>query len=128
VGLIGSWITVASLAPKRAGAISSLPGAEYLAGLVLLAKIRAPTAPEVLAVLGINLIMFTVIELPPLGFVLAPERTRSLTEKVNRWMTDHRRILIVIVTGAAGIPTCSSRIRRPRLTHRRSIGPGRQLD
>jgi Sap, sulfolipid-1-addressing protein len=47
--------------------------------------------------------MFAVIELPLLGFVLAPERTRSLTEKLNRWMTDHRRILIVIVTGAVGI-------------------------
>ena len=86
-----------------AGAIYSLPGAEYLAGLVLLAKVGAPTASEVLAVLGFNLIMFAVIELPLLGFVLAPERTRSLTEKLNRWMTDHRQILIVIVTGAAGI-------------------------
>ena len=86
-----------------AGAIYSLPGAEYLAGLVLLAKVGAPTASEVLAVLGFNLIMFAVIELPLLGFVLAPERTRSLTEKLNRWMTDHRRILIVIVTGAVGI-------------------------
>ena len=86
-----------------AGAIYSLPGAEYLAGLVLLAKVGAPTASEVLAVLGFNLIMFAAIELPLLGFVLAPERTRSLTEKLNRWMTDHRQILIVIVTGAVGI-------------------------
>ena len=86
-----------------AGAIYSLPGAEYVAGLVLLAKVGAPTASEVLAVLAFNLIMFAVIELPLLGFVLAPERTRSLTAKLNRWMTDHRRILIVIVTGAAGI-------------------------
>jgi hypothetical protein len=72
-----------------AGAIYSLPGADYLAGLVLLAKLGAPTAAEVLAVLGFNLIMFAVIEFPLLGFVLAPERTRSLTEKLNRWMTDH---------------------------------------
>ena len=86
-----------------AGAIYSLPGAEYLAGLVLLAKVGAPTASEVLAVLGFNVIMFAVIELPLLGFVLAPERTRTLTEKLNRWMTDHRRVLIVIVTGAVGI-------------------------
>jgi hypothetical protein len=86
-----------------AGAIYSLPGAEYLAGLVLLAKADAPTASEVLAVLGFNLIMFAAIELPLLGFVLAPERTRSLTEKLNRWMTDHRRIMIVTTSGAVGI-------------------------
>ena len=47
---------------------------------MLLAKVRAPTASEVLAVLGFNLIMFAAIELPLLGFVLAPERTRSLTD------------------------------------------------
>jgi hypothetical protein len=86
-----------------AGAVYSVPGVEYLAGLVLLAKVGAPAASEVLAVLGFNLIMFAVIELPLLGFVLAPQRTRSLTEKLNRWMTDHRRILIVTVTGAVGI-------------------------
>ena len=56
-----------------AGAIYSLPGAEYLAGLRL-AKAGAPTAAEVLAVLGFNLIMFAVIELPLLGFVWASAR------------------------------------------------------
>jgi len=33
---------------------------------------------------------------------LAPDGTRSLTEKLNSWMTDHRRMLIVIVAGAGG--------------------------
>jgi Sap, sulfolipid-1-addressing protein len=56
---------------------------------LLLAKVGAPTASEVLAVLGFNLIMFAAIELPLLGFVLAPERTGSVTDKLNRWMTDH---------------------------------------
>ena len=43
-----------------------------------------------------------LIELPLLGLVLMPDRTRSLTEKFNNWMTAHRRIVIVILAGAIG--------------------------
>jgi hypothetical protein len=97
VGHDSVWIAWA------AGALYSVPGAYYLAGLALLVKAGAPTVTDVFAVLGFNVIMFALIELPLLGFVLAPERTRSLTGKLSRWMTKHRRILIVSVTGAVGI-------------------------
>jgi Sap, sulfolipid-1-addressing protein len=85
-----------------AGALYSAPGAEYLAGLALLAKLNAPAAASVAAILGFNVIMFALIELPLLGLVLIPDRTRSLTEKLNAWMTAHRQTLIVIVAGAGG--------------------------
>jgi Sap, sulfolipid-1-addressing protein len=96
VGHDSVWIAWA------AGAVYSVPGAYYLAGLALLAKLGQPAATNVLAILGFNLIMFALIELPLLGFVLAPDRTRSLTERLDGWMTDHRRILIVVVAGAGG--------------------------
>ena len=82
----GSW---------AAGAVYSVPGAYYPAGVALLAKLGQPAATNALAILGFNLIMFALIELPLLGFVLAPDRTRLLTEKLNGWMTDHRRTLIM---------------------------------
>ena len=47
-------------------------------------------------------IMFALIELPLPGLVLMPDRTRSLAEKLNVWMTAHRQTLIVIVAGAGG--------------------------
>ena len=96
VGHDSMWIAWA------AGALYSLPSAEYLAGLALVARVRVAVATEVLAVLGFNLIMFALIEVPLLGLVLAPARTRSLTEKLNAWMTAHRRMLIAIVSGAVG--------------------------
>jgi hypothetical protein len=46
--------------------------------------------------------MFALIELPLLGLVLMPDRTRSLTEKLNAWMTANRQTLIVVVAGAGG--------------------------
>ena len=37
----------------------------------------------VLAIVGFNLIMFAFLEIPLLGFLLAPERTRALTERLD---------------------------------------------
>jgi hypothetical protein len=85
-----------------AGAAYSAPGAYYLAGLALLAKLNASVATNIVVILAFNVIMFGLIELPLLGLVLLPERTRSLTERFNNWMTAHRRTLIMIVAGAGG--------------------------
>ena len=85
-----------------AGAAYSWPGAEYLAGLALLAKLNASPAANIGAILGFNVVMFALIELPLLGLALLPDRTQALTEKLNTWMTSHRRTLIVIVAGAGG--------------------------
>ena len=85
-----------------AGSLYSAPGAYYLAGLALLAKQNVSATTNVLVILGFNLIQFALIELPLLGLVLMPDRTRSLTEKLNTWMTAHRRIVIVCLAGAIG--------------------------
>jgi hypothetical protein len=85
-----------------AGALYSAPGAYYLAGLALLAKQNVSATTNVLVIFGFNLIQFAVIELPLLGLVLMPDRTRSLAEKLNDWMTAHRRIVIVFMAGAIG--------------------------
>ncbi len=85
-----------------AGAAYSWPGVEYLAGLALLAKLNASAATNVLAILGFNIVMFALIELPLLGLLLMPERTHALTQKLNDGMTAHRRALIVTVAGAGG--------------------------
>jgi hypothetical protein len=85
-----------------AGALYSAPGAYYLAGLALLAKQNVSATTYVFVILGFNLIQFSLIELPLLGLVLLPERTSSLTEGFNNWMTAHRRTVIVITAGAIG--------------------------
>jgi len=86
-----------------AGALYSAPGAYYLAGLALVVKLDEPIATDAIAIVGFNLVMFAFIELPLLGFVLAPERARSRTEKLNDWMTRHKRTLIMVVAGAGGL-------------------------
>jgi hypothetical protein len=85
-----------------AGALYSAPGAYYLAGLALLAKQNASATTNVVVILGFNLIQFALIELPLIALVVVPDRARSLTEKLNDWMTAHRRIVIVFLAGAIG--------------------------
>jgi hypothetical protein len=85
-----------------AGALYSAPGAYYLAGLALLVKQNVSATTNVLVILAFNVIQFALIELPLLGLVLMPDRTRSLTEKLNDWMTAHRRIVIAFLAGAIG--------------------------
>jgi hypothetical protein len=97
VGHDSLWIAWA------AGALYSAPGAYYVAGLALLVKLDQPIATDAVAIVGFNLVMFAFIELPLLGFVVAPERARTLTEKLNGWMTRHKRTLITVVAGIGGL-------------------------
>ena len=86
-----------------AGALYSVPGAYYLAGLALLVKLDQPASIDVVAILGFNLVMFVFLELPLLSFLVAPDRARALTERLNQWMTRHKRTLITVVAGVGGL-------------------------
>ena len=97
VGHDSLWIAWA------AGAAYSIPGAYYIAGMALLAKLDASTETNILTIVGFNVIMFALIELPLIGFLLAPERTRSVAENLNSWITRHRRTLIAAVAAVAGV-------------------------
>jgi hypothetical protein len=96
VGHDSLWIAWA------AGAAYSVPGAYYLAGLALLVKLNRPTTTDILAIVGFNLIMFAFVEIPLLGFLFAPERTRALASKFSAWMSRRRRPLIVVLAGGGG--------------------------
>ena len=85
-----------------AGAIYSLPGAYYVAGLALLAKLNASATTNVFAILGFNLVQFALLELPLIGLLVAPDRARSLTERLNVWMNAHHRLVITVLAGVIG--------------------------
>ena len=57
------------------GALLTLPGGSYLAGLDSIAKQDLSTVGTVLTVLLFNLIMLTLLELPLIGYALAPDWT-----------------------------------------------------
>ena len=93
----------------------TLPGASYLAGLDQIEKHHLSTTSTVLAVVGFNLIMLALLELPLLGFVFAPEWTpgRSKRAKASASRNGRRAAVItlsvlgaaLVVKGAVGLAT-----------------------
>ena len=53
----------------------TLPGASYLAGLDDIAKLNYSTTVTVLMVIGFNLVMLWLLEVPLISFLIAPEWT-----------------------------------------------------
>ena len=85
------------------GALLTLPGASYLVALTRLAKDDLATAETVLAVVGFNLIMLALLELPLLSYWLEPDATPGRVERFKASLRrDGRRIAIriAVIAGA----------------------------
>jgi hypothetical protein len=83
------------------GALLTLPGASYLFALTRLAKDDLGTPESVLVVVGFNLIMLALLELPLLSYLLQPDATPERVERFKAWLRrDGRRIAIRIATVA----------------------------
>jgi Sap, sulfolipid-1-addressing protein len=68
------------------GILLTLPGASYLAGLISIHKLNYATTVTVLLVIGFNLVMLWILELPLLGFLFAPDRTRVAVDGAKAWV------------------------------------------
>jgi hypothetical protein len=69
------------------GVLLSFPGASYIAGMDLLSKQKISTAETVLAVIGFNLIMLLLLELPLLGYATKPAWTADRVARFNSWLS-----------------------------------------
>jgi hypothetical protein len=86
------------------GALLTLPGGSYLAGLDQIEKQNLSTSATVLTVVGFNLIMLMLLELPLLGFVVAPDWTPGAVERSKAWFSrnGHKAAVIALtVLGSA---------------------------
>jgi hypothetical protein len=69
------------------GVVLSFPGASYIAGMSVLSKQHVGTAETVLAVIGFNLIMLALLELPLIGYATRPVWTAATVARFNAWLT-----------------------------------------
>ena len=77
------------------GALLTLPGASYLAGLTRLSKLHYSTAATVLTIVLFNLIMLALLEIPLIAFAIAPERTPRAIERAKAWIGRHWRVFLI---------------------------------
>lgn len=86
------------------GALLTLPGASYLAGLHHIDKQHLSTSATVVAVVGFNLIMLILLELPVLSYTIAPDWIPGAVERAKAWVArnGHQAALIALsVIGGA---------------------------
>lgn len=77
------------------GALLTLPGASYLAGLDSIHKLGYSTTETVLIVVGFNLVMLWMIEAPLVSFAVAPDWTPRAIERVKAWVGRHAHVFVV---------------------------------
>ena len=77
------------------GALLTLPGASYLAGLHQIHKLSYSTTTTVIVVVGFNLVMLWLLEVPLASFVIAPDWTPRAVEQAKAWVSRHAHVLEV---------------------------------
>ena len=77
------------------GACLTLPGASYLAGLDDIAKLNYSTTVTVLIVIGFNLVMLWLLEVPLVSFLIAPEWTPRAIQRAKLWVSRNSHMFAV---------------------------------
>ena len=85
------------------GALLTLPGASYLAGLDQIHKLKYSTIVTVLLVIGFNLVMLWLLDVPLASFLVAPEWTPRAIDRAKAWVSRHAHMFAVRGTAAVGV-------------------------
>jgi hypothetical protein len=84
------------------GALLTLPGASYIAGLHDISNLHYSTAGTVLAVIGFNLVMLILLEGPLVAFRVAPDWTPDAIDRGKAWVSRHSRKFAIYGLGGIG--------------------------
>ncbi len=84
------------------GALLTLPGASYLAGLDQIHKLQYSTTATVLTVIGFNVVMLWLLEVPLACFVVAPDWTPRAIDRAKAWVNRHLHTFAVRGFGLIG--------------------------
>jgi hypothetical protein len=85
------------------GAMLTLPGASYLAGLSEIHKLHYSTAETVLLVIGFNIVMMWLLEVPLACFLIAPDWTPVAIDRAKGWIRRHSHVFAVRGFAALGV-------------------------
>jgi Sap, sulfolipid-1-addressing protein len=83
--------------------VLSFPGASFLAAMDHIHKLNAGTAASVLLILYFCLMQQIILELPLLGYVFAPDRTKDRVDRFKAWMARRGRTAAVIGAALIGL-------------------------
>jgi hypothetical protein len=85
-----------------AGLTIALPSVDYLAALAVIIASRAAAATQVGALVLFNVIAFTLVQIPLLAYLTAPEETRRRMAAFNDWIRSRNRSQVAALLAALG--------------------------
>jgi hypothetical protein len=85
------------------GVVLTLPGVSYLAALHDLQELGYGAFGEILVIIAFNLMLMIVLEVPLVGYFVAPERTVDEVQRFRAWLTRRGRRMAVIAFAAIGV-------------------------
>jgi hypothetical protein len=84
------------------GVLLTFPGVSYLTALDRMAKLDAGVGPTVLLVVGFCVIQQLLLEVPLLGYALAPEQTKDRVTRFRAWLGRNGRRAAVVLAATIG--------------------------
>ena len=85
-----------------AGLGIALPSIDYLAALAVIAASGAEAATQIGALLTFNAVAFAFVEIPLLGYLVAPVRTQAAMASLHDWLRSRRRRDVAALLAAVG--------------------------
>jgi MYXO-CTERM domain-containing protein len=81
---------------------SILPSPLVIIGMANIAQLDASNATTFLVIVAFYVVMFTLIEVPLVGFIVAPDWARRRIEPVNNWLRNNLLALAIWVLAIGG--------------------------
>jgi hypothetical protein len=85
------------------GMVLTLPGVSYLAALHELDDLNYGTVPTILVILGFNVMLLIVLEVPLVGYAIAPERTVVAVQDFRGWLSKNGLKAGIYVAAGLGL-------------------------
>ncbi|HEY5052733.1 MAG TPA: GAP family protein [Solirubrobacterales bacterium] len=85
------------------GVVLTLPGVSYLAALRDLQKLGYGTVGEILVIIGFNVMLLILLEVPLVGYFVAPERTVVEVQRFRAWLTRSGRKMAIYGAAVLGV-------------------------
>jgi hypothetical protein len=86
-----------------AGVGTALPSVDYLAALTVILASGASAGTQVAALVAFNVVALSLIELPLVAYLVAPDRTRGAMTALNGWLRSRRHRDVVILLTTCGV-------------------------
>ncbi|MGV0625193.1 GAP family protein [Mycolicibacter minnesotensis] len=91
-----------------AGLGIALPSLDYLAALAVIVASGADNGTRVAALLMFNVLAFSLVEIPLLAYLIAPEATRTFMTALNNWVRRRRPTQVAALLAVVGGVLCTA--------------------